>query len=229
MLFSQKITSSKSHTFQSNKLKIVHISAISLDTNTDNKESVDVFMENAKTNETYKICSLKKNSCETYSANISFALNTPKEKFIFKINKNNFIVNLIGSIEEEEEENENQEIKLNESEEEESNKSDNDSDESEDVIEKNQKEVSITELLNKKRKEEPQNIKPILLKNLSTDNKEKNKNKKNKDKKHNKNNMENKGNKNSNDFKKSDNKNKFHNEGKNKNFNKNKYNNNKHK
>ena len=67
--------------------------------------------------------------------------------------------------------------------------SDSNSDSNDNDLEDNKPNVSLVELLNKKRKEEPQEIKPITLKNLSSnkinDNKdikkEKNENK-NKDK-----------------------------------------------
>ena len=61
-------------------------------------------------------------------------------------------------------------------------KSDSDSDDNE-IIEDNTPSVSIIELLKKKRKEEPQELKPVTLKNLSSTTNDKNKTGDNKNKK----------------------------------------------
>ena len=213
MLITKRLTQEKPIIFDSNKERIININTISLES-VDEKLPIDIYCENKRKKEVFKICSLKKGSQEIYSTSLILDLHDFKDKYEFtlKTKCKKALVNIIGFYDDEEEDEEKEEKiqekpkidkkeikkkkeKIEKIEEKETlkEKSDSDSDSNSDSndndLEDNKPNVSLVELLNKKRKEEPQEIKPITLKNLSgnkiNDNKdikkEKNENK-NKDK-----------------------------------------------
>ena len=238
MFFTKQLTSDKPVVFEFTKEKIIHINTISLEKADDSKEPIDIFCENKRKKETFKICSLKKNTNETYSTTINLDLHSFKDKFELnlKTKVKNVKVNIIGFYEEEEDDEEdkeqhlkdknakneksnknekekekvkevkkeekkevkkeekikekkqkeedkekkkqknedkgiedNDELNLKESEDDSNDsKSESKSDSNDnDELEDNGPSVSLIELLNKKRKEEPQEIKPMTLKNLA--------------------------------------------------------------
>ena len=212
MIITKRLTTEKPIIFDSAKERIINITTISLET-VDEKFPIDIYFENKRKKEIFKICSLKKGFQEMYNTSLILDLHDFKDKYEFtlKTKCKKALVNIIGFYDEEEDEEketkvqekpkiEKKEIKkkkekIEKIEEKEmpKEKSDSDSDSNSDSndndLEDNKPNVSLVELLNKKRKEEPQEIKPITLKNLSSnkinDNKdikkEKNENK-NKDK-----------------------------------------------
>lgn len=212
MIITKRLTSEKPIIFDSAKERIINITTISLES-VDEKFPIDIYFENKRKKEIFKICSLKKGFQEMYNTSLILDLHDFKDKYEFtlKTKCKKALVNIIGFYDEEEDEEkeakvqekpkiqkiEKKEIKKKKEKIEEKEmpkeKSDSDSDSNSDSndndLEDNKPNVSLVELLNKKRKEEPQEIKPITLKNLSSnkinDNKdikkEKNENK-NKDK-----------------------------------------------
>ena len=212
MIITKRLTTEKPIIFDSAKERIIKITTISLES-VDEKFPIDIYFENKRKKEIFKICSLKKGFQEMYNTSLILDLHDFKDKYEFtlKTKCKKALVNIIGFYDEEEDEEketkvqekpkiEKKEIKkkkekIEKIEEKEmpKEKSDSDSDSNSDSndndLEDNKPNVSLVELLNKKRKEEPQEIKPITLKNLSSnkinDNKdikkEKNENK-NKDK-----------------------------------------------
>ena len=212
MIITKRLTTEKPIIFDSAKERIINITTISLES-VDEKFPIDIYFENKRKKEIFKICSLKKGFQEMYNTSLILDLHDFKDKYEFtlKTKCKKALVNIIGFYDEEEDEEketkvqekpktEKKEIKkkkekIEKIEEKEmpKEKSDSDSDSNSDSndndLEDNKPNVSLVELLNKKRKEEPQEIKPITLKNLSgnkiNDNKdikkEKNENK-NKDK-----------------------------------------------
>ena len=212
MIITKRLTTEKPIIFDSAKERIINITTISLES-VDEKFPIDIYFENKRKKEIFKICSLKKGFQEMYNTSLILDLHDFKDKYEFtlKTKCKKALVNIIGFYDEEEDEEketkvqekpktEKKEIKkkkekIEKIEEKEmpKEKSDSDSDSNSDNndndLEDNKPNVSLVELLNKKRKEEPQEIKPITLKNLSgnkiNDNKdikkEKNENK-NKDK-----------------------------------------------
>ena len=215
MIITKRLTTEKPIIFDSAKERIINITTISLES-VDEKFPIDIYFENKRKKEIFKICSLKKGFQEMYNTSLILDLHDFKDKYEFtlKTKCKKALVNIIGFYDEEEDEEkeakvqekpkiqkiEKKEIKkkkekIEKIEEKEmpKEKSDSDSDSNSDSndndLEDNKPNVSLVELLNKKRKEEPQEIKPITLKNLSSnkinDNKdikkEKNENK-NKDK-----------------------------------------------
>ena len=255
MFFTKRLTLEEPIIFESNKERIININTISLESCDESTHSIDIYCENKRKKETFKICSLKKNSKEIYSTVLNLDLHNFKDKFEIKLKTKckNAIVNIIGFFEEEENEGQEQEkeqkaiknknlpkyenkmkknekdnkkkekeknkdIKEKEKKKEDNNdnkemkeeekekkdekkkekndekqkeknsedgsesKSDSDSDDNE-IIEDNTPSVSIIELLKKKRKEEPQELKPVTLKNLSSTTNDKNKIGENKNKK----------------------------------------------
>ena len=211
MIVTKRLTQEKPIIIDSNKERIININTISLES-CDEKLPIDIFCENKRKKEKFKICSLKKGFQETYSTSLMLDLHNLKDKYEFtlKTKCKQASVNIIGFYDEEEEEKDEQEKKIIEKKEKEmekekekeiekekssEEKSDSDSENDEDNnLEENKPNVSLVELLNKKRKEEPQEIKPVTLKNLVQNNKNEDKkitkeniNKKVKDKNDNKN------------------------------------------
>ena len=187
MLITERLTQEKPIIFDSSKERIININTISLES-ADEKLPIDIYCENKRKKELFKICSLKKGSQELYSTSLILDLHEFQDKYEFSLKTKckKALVNIIGFYEEEEdEENEKQiqekqntkkidkkEIKeIKEKKEVIKEKSDSDSDSNSDDndndVEDNKPNVSLVELLNKKRKEEPQEIKPIMLKNLA--------------------------------------------------------------
>ena len=194
MLFCYKISNEFPKNLKTNISQIINITHISLQNSISNNK-INCFIEYK--NESFKICSLKKNYKEEYSCLISFKINK-NDEFKLKIDGDkNTKVNFIGYINNDVED----EIKLleNVSEEkkikkEKNNKKESIDSDDDDILSENEN-VEIEELLNKKRKENPQDIKPIILNNLN-DNNTKNYNlnksqKKNKNLKNKKNNNKN--------------------------------------
>ena len=217
MLITKRLTQEKPIIFDSNKERIININTISLES-VDEKLPIDIYCENKRKKEVFKICSLKKGSQEIYSTSLILDLHDFKDKYEFtlKTKCKKAVVNIIGFYEEEEDDEENEKevqekqnmkkiekkekkekIEIKEKKEEKKilkenldSESDSDSYTDNDDLEDNKPNVSLIELLNKKRKEEPQEIKPITLKNLAgaknkinnANNVNKNEKKENKDK-----------------------------------------------
>ena len=106
MFFTKQLTSEKPIIFESNKERIYNINTISLESCEEPKEPIDIYCENKRKKESFKICSLKKNSNEIYSTNLNLALHNFKDKFEIKLKTKckNVKVNIIGFYEEEESE-----------------------------------------------------------------------------------------------------------------------------
>ena len=194
MLITKRLTHEKPIIFDSNKERIININTISLES-VDEKLPIDIYCENKRKKEVFKICSLKKGSQEIYSTSLILDLHDFKDKYEFtlKTKCKKAVVNIIGFYEEEEDDEENEKevqekqnmkkiekkekkekIEIKEKKEEKEilkekleSESDSDSYTDNDDLEDNKPNVSLIELLNKKRKEEPQEIKPITLKNLA--------------------------------------------------------------
>ena len=195
MLITKRLTQEKPIIFDSNKERIININTISLES-VDEKLPIDIYCENKRKKEVFKICSLKKGSQEIYSTSLILDLHDFKDKYEFtlKTKCKKAVVNIIGFYEEEEDDEENEKevkekenmkkiekkekkekIEIKEKKEEKKilkenldSESDSDSYTDNDDLEDNKPNVSLIELLNKKRKEEPQEIKPITLKNLES-------------------------------------------------------------
>ena len=252
MIFTKQLTLENPVIFESNKERIIHINTISLESSDDSKFPLEIFCENKRKKENFKICSLKKGANEIYSTNFNLDLHNFKDKYVIKLQTKakNAKVNIIGFYEEEENEekehlkkneskqnekkyeiktkkknektekeiknkgeekmkeinkkeeneevkekedeniielkNKNKEEKINEknSEDDSNSESDSESDDNEnEILEDNGPNVSLVDLLNKKRKEEPQDLKPMTLKNLSSPSEGKNAKVENKKKK----------------------------------------------
>jgi len=213
MIVIKPLTQEKPIIFESSEEKILNINTITLES-ADENHFIDVFCENKRKKEIFKICSLKKDSQEMYSSNIMLDLHDFKDKYEFylKTKCKKVVVNIIGCYEQEEDEEESEkfdekkekdfvkekkdkkdkkEVKMKEKKKvekkEKSSESDSESNDDKD-LEDDRPNVSLVELLNKKRKEEPQEIKPLTLKNLvkdknnDNDSKKEKKENKNKDK-----------------------------------------------
>lgn len=190
MIITKRLTTEKPIIFDSAKERIINITTISLES-VDKKFPIDIYFENKRKKEIFKICSLKKGFQEMYNTSLILDLHDFKDKYEFtlKTKCKKALVNIIGFYDEEEDEEKEEKIqekpkiekkeikkkkeKIEKIEEKETpkEKSDSDSDSNSDSndndLEDNKPNVSLVELLNKKRKEEPQEIKPITLKNLS--------------------------------------------------------------
>ena len=190
MIITKRLTTEKPIIFDSAKERIINITTISLES-VDEKFPIDIYFENKRKKEIFKICSLKKGFQEMYNTSLILDLHDFKDKYEFtlKTKCKKVLVNIIGFYDEEEDEEKEEKIqekpkiekkeikkkkeKIEKIEEKETpkEKSDSDSDSNSDSndndLEDNKPNVSLVELLNKKRKEEPQEIKPITLKNLS--------------------------------------------------------------
>ena len=190
MIITKRLTTEKPIIFDSAKERIINITTISLES-VDEKFPIDIYFENKRKKEIFKICSLKKGFQEMYNTSLILDLHDFKDKYEFtlKTKCKKALVNIIGFYDEEEDEEKEEKIqekpkiekkeikkkkeKIEKIEEKETpkEKSDSDSDSNSDSndndLEDNKPNVSLVELLNKKRKEEPQEIKPITLKNLS--------------------------------------------------------------
>ena len=182
MIITEKLTKENPIIFNSIKEKIININTITLES-ADDILPIDVFCSNKKNKEVFKICSLKKNSNEIYSTSIMLDLHNLNDKYEFylKTKCKKVLVNIIGFYEEEEEEEEKEkeenqlspknkikkEKKKKKEKSESNSESDSDDDNLDNNLNDNKPDISLVELLNKKRKEEPQDIKPIVLKNLT--------------------------------------------------------------
>ena len=183
MIITKRLTKETPLIFNSVKEKLININTISLESAEDNLP-IDIYCSNKKKKETFKICSLKKNVNEIYSTSLMLNLHNINDKYEFylKTKSNKVIVNIIGFSEEEEDQEELEEDKQKKksskkekkkkSDDESNSESDSEDDNLENDLDSNKPEVSLVELLNKKRKEEPQDIKPITLKNLEEKKKE---------------------------------------------------------
>ena len=170
MLFCYKITNEFPKILKTNITQIINITHISLQNSISNNK-INCFIEYK--NESFKICSLQKNYKEEYSCLISFKINK-NDEFKLKIDGDkNTKVNFIGYINDDVEDeiklldeniNEGKKIKKEKNNKKELIDSDDD-----DILSENEN-VEIEELLNKKRKENPQDIKPIILNNLNQNN-----------------------------------------------------------
>ena len=191
MLITERLTQEKPIIFDSSKERIININTISLES-ADEKLPIDIYCENKRKKEIFKICSLKKGSQELYSTSLILDLHEFQDKYEFSLKTKckKVLVNIIGFYEEEEEDEDNekqiqekQNIKKKDKKEKQEIKekkevikeksdsdSDSNSDDKDNEVEDNKPNVSLVELLNKKRKEEPQEIKPIMLKNLADKN-----------------------------------------------------------
>ena len=193
MIITRRLTQEKPIIFDSSEERIVNINTITLES-ADDKYSIDIFCENKRKKEILKICSLKKDYQEIYSTNLMLDLHNFKDKYEFflKTKCKKVLVNIIGCYEQEEDDESEQlpeqkvvkdkkenkgKKELKEKKEIKKEKYDSESESSDEKeIDDNRPSVSLVELLNKKRKEEPQEIKPLILNNLV-------KNKENKDNK----------------------------------------------
>ena len=170
MLFCYKISNEFPKILKTNITQIINITHISLQNSISNNK-INCFIEYK--NESFKICSLQKNYKEEYSCLISFKINK-NDEFKLKIDGDkNTKVNFIGYINDDVEDeiklldeniNEGKKIKKEKHNKKELIDSDDD-----DILSENEN-VEIEELLNKKRKENPQDIKPIILNNLNQNN-----------------------------------------------------------
>ena len=170
MLFCYKISNEFPKILKTNITQIINITHISLQNSISNNK-INCFIEYK--NESFKICSLQKNYKEEYSCLISFKINK-NDEFKLKIDGDkNTKVNFIGYINDDVEDeiklldeniNEGKKIKKEKNNKKELIDSDDD-----DILSENEN-VEIEELLNKKRKENPQDIKPIILNNLNQNN-----------------------------------------------------------
>ena len=77
--------------------KIININTISLES-ADEKFPIDIFCENKRKSEVFKICSLKKGSQEVYSTELILDLHDFKDKYelFLKTKCKNVVVNIIG-------------------------------------------------------------------------------------------------------------------------------------
>ena len=182
MFYYGKISSEKPLKISSKDLKIYYITTIKLNSNTISSEKVNVNLFKNENKEKYKIYFIQKNKNEIYNCNIILSTNKKKE-YTFKIDcVDKQEINIFGFIEYEEN---NEEKKINEEkienkklvEEKNENKKEKKSDygdlrnipDIEDDILDDNSELEIEKLLNKKRKEAPQDVKPIVLKNIKDD------------------------------------------------------------
>ena len=183
MIITRRLTQEKPIIFDSSEERIVNINTITLES-ADDKYSIDIFCENKRKKEVLKICSLKKDYQEIYSTNLMLDLHNFKDKYEFflKTKCKKVLVNIIGCYEQEEDDESEQlpeqkvvkdkkenkgKKELKEKKEIKKEKSDSESDSSDEKeLDDNRPSVSLVELLNKKRKEEPQEIKPLILNNL---------------------------------------------------------------
>ena len=181
MLFCYKISKEFPKILKANIPQIININHISLQKSISN-DKINCFIE--YNNESFKICSLQKNYKEEYSCLISFKIDKNNE-FKLKIDGDkNTQVNFLGYTYEDVElleENKNERKKEKKIIKKESIDSDDD------ILSENE-EAEIEDLLNKKRKENPQDIKPIILNNLNENNNLNKNQKKNKNLKNKKNN-----------------------------------------
>ena len=111
MIIVKRLTQEKPIIFESSEEKILNINTITLES-TDEKYPIDVFCENKRKKETFKICSLKKDSQEMYSSNIMLDLHDFKDKYEFylKTKCKKVLVNIIGCYEQEEDEEESEKL-----------------------------------------------------------------------------------------------------------------------
>ena len=101
MLLAKRLTNENPIIFHSNKERIISITTISLES-AEEKFPIDIFCENKRKKEKYKICSLKKGFQETYSTSITLDLHNFKDKYEFTLNTKckKASVNIIGFFEE---------------------------------------------------------------------------------------------------------------------------------
>ena len=106
MFFRKLLTQSKPVIFESNKERIINVNTITLESSDDSKFPIEIYCENKRKKETFKICSLKKGSNEYYSTNLNLDIHNFKDKFEIKLQtkSKNVVVNIIGFYDEEEDE-----------------------------------------------------------------------------------------------------------------------------
>ena len=199
MFYCGKITINKPLKISSNDLKVFSIQSIILDKSSNSNKKINVYIYINDNKEKFKICSLQKENNEIY--NCSLILSTKKnQEYTFKIDGDDKqIINICGFVDYKENNNKNEENTIkednkknnNNKKEKKENKNEygdlRDAPDIEDDNLDDNSELEIKKLLNKKRKEAPQDFEPIILKNLndSQNNKNDNKNKEFKNKKDN--------------------------------------------
>ena len=111
MIVIKQLTQEKPIIFESSEEKILNINTITLES-ADENHFIDVFCENKRKKEIFKICSLKKDSQEMYSSNIMLDLHDFKDKYEFylKTKCKKVVVNIIGCYEQEEDEEESEKL-----------------------------------------------------------------------------------------------------------------------
>ena len=111
MIIAKRLTQEKPIIFESSEEKILNINTITLES-AEEKYPIDVFCENKRKKETFKICSLKKDSQEMYSSNIMLDLHDFKDKYEFylKTKCKKVLINIIGCYEQEEDEEESEKL-----------------------------------------------------------------------------------------------------------------------
>ena len=112
MLITERLTQEKPIIFDSNKERIININTISLES-ADEKLPIDIYCENKRKKEIFKICSLKKGSQELYSTSLILDLHEFQDKYEFSLKTKckKVLVNIIGFYEEEEDEENDMQIK----------------------------------------------------------------------------------------------------------------------
>ena len=105
MLITKRLTQEKPIIFDSNKERIININTISLES-AEEKFPIDIYCENKRKKEIFKICSLKKGSQELYSTSLILDLHEFQDKYEFSLKTKckKVLVNIIGFYEEEEDE-----------------------------------------------------------------------------------------------------------------------------
>ena len=112
MIITHRLTKEMPILIDSQEEKIININTISLES-ADEKFPIDIFCENKRKSEVFKICSLKKGSQEVYSTELILDLHDFKDKYelFLKTKCKNVVVNIIGYYDLEEESEEKEETK----------------------------------------------------------------------------------------------------------------------
>jgi hypothetical protein len=176
MLFCYKVSKEFPKILKTNQKQNFNINNISIQKSISNKK-INCYIEH--NNQLFKICSLQKNYKEEYSCLISLTTNKNKE-FKLKIDGDkDSKINFIGFIIKEDDENTNElkeenknetKNKIKENINKQKNKDESDEESEDDILSEKEEGIEIEELLNKKRKETPQDIKPLILSNLNQNN-----------------------------------------------------------
>jgi hypothetical protein len=105
MIIIKRLTPEKSIIFDSAKERIINITTISLES-VDEKLPIDIYCENKRKKDIFKICSLKKGFQEMYTTSLILDLHNFKDKYEFtlKTKCKKALVNIIGFYDEEEDE-----------------------------------------------------------------------------------------------------------------------------